>query len=151
MKYFYWLLMIFFSFLLQGHISVLGVSPNLSVLLVYYAGIRHGEIKGMLAGVLIGSLEDIMSLSLLGPNLLSKGIIGFSSAFFVTGGLFRWTPLLGIIAVLLLTFLDNSMTFLTLSLFDKVPAAVSNALFISLMQSLLNAPAGIFIRPEHAD
>ena len=151
MKYFFWAVLIFLSFVLQGRLSVFGVSPDLSVLLVYYAGIKHGEKKGLLTGVLIGALEDSISLSMLGPNLLSKGFIGFSSALFVTGSFFRWTPLLGIIAVFLLTFMDNSIVFLSLSMFDKIPAAILSTLFISVMQSILNAPAGILIRPKYAD
>ena len=151
MKYLLWAILIISSFVLQARLSILGVSPDLSILLVYYAGIKYGEKKGMLTGVLIGALEDSMSLSIFGPNLLSKGIIGFFSALFVTGSLFRWTPFLGMIAVLFLTFLDNSIVFLSLSLFDRAPAAISNALFISLMQSILNAPAGILIRPKDAD
>ena len=151
MKYFLWAVLIIFSFVLQARLSIIGVSPDLSLLLVYYAGIKYGEKKGMLTGVLIGALEDSMSLSIFGPNLLSKGIIGFFSALFVTGSLFRWTPTLGLIAVLSLTFLDNSIVFLSLSLFDKVPAAISNALFIAILQSILNAPVGMLLRPKYAD
>jgi rod shape-determining protein MreD len=150
-KYLFWAILIFLSFVLQARLSILGVSPDLSILLVYAAGIKYGEKKGMLTGVLIGALEDSMSFSIFGPNLLSKGVIGFLSALFVTGSLLRWTPPLGTIAVLFLTFLDNSIVFLSLSLFDKAPSAISTALFISLMQSILNAPAGLLIRPKNAD
>ena len=151
MKYLLWAILIILTFVLQARLSILGVSPDLSILLVYYAGIKYGGKKGMLAGVLIGAIEDSISLSIFGPNLLSKGVIGFFSAFFVTGNLLRWTPPLGIIALLLLTFLDNSIVFLSLSLFDKAPSSISTFLFISLMQSILNAPIGLLIRPKDAD
>ncbi len=151
MNYLCWSGLIILSLILQSRVSVLGVSPNLTVLLTYYAGVKYGETKGLFFGVFLGALEDSLSLHIFGPNLLGKGVIGYSSSIFVTGGLFRWTPLLGIIAVSLLTFADNSIVFLSRSLFDKVPAALSTALFISTMQSILNAPAGLFIRPKHAD
>lgn len=151
MKYLYWSLIIFLSFFLQGRISVLGISPDLTALLAYYAGIKYRETKGLLLGAVIGALEDSISLSILGPNMLSKGIIGFSSSVFITGGFFRWTPLLGIIFISLLTLIDKSVVFLSRSLFDNMPATFSTALFVSLMQALLNAPAGIFIRPKHAE
>ncbi len=151
MKYILWPIAVFLSFFLQGRVSLLGISPDLTVLLVYYAGIRYGETKGLLAGVLIGALEDSLSSSVIGPNLLSKGLIGFSSSFFVSGGVLRWTPVLGLLAVSLLTVADNATVFLARSIFDKMPAAPSAALFVTIMQSVLNAAAGIFIRPRHVD
>jgi rod shape-determining protein MreD len=150
-KYILWPIAVFLSFFLQGRISVLGISPDLTVLIVYYAGIRYGETKGLLAGMVIGALEDSLSSSIIGPNLLSKGIIGFSSSFFVSGGVLRWTPFLGLLAVSFLTVVDNAMVFLAQSIFDKMPAAPASALLIAIMQSILNATAGIFIRPKHAD
>ncbi len=151
MKYLLWPIAVFVCFFLQGRVSVLGVSPDLTVLLVYYLGIRYGETRGLLAGVLIGALEDSLSSSIIGPNMLSKGIIGFSSSFFITGGFLRWTPFLGLIAVSFLTVIDNAVIFLAKSIFDKMPAAPSYALFVSIMQSVLNAIAGVFIRPRHAE
>jgi rod shape-determining protein MreD len=151
MKYLLWPIAVFLSFFLQGRVSVLGISPDLTVLLAYYAGMRYGEARGLLAGAVIGALEDSLSSSIIGPNLLSKGIIGFSSSFFVSGGFLRWTPFLGLLVVAFLTVADNAMVFFARSIFDKVPAATSAVLFISVMQAILNAIAGIFIRPKHAD
>jgi rod shape-determining protein MreD len=130
---------------------VLGIVPNLTVLLAFYAGIRYGAHKGLLAGLLIGFLEDSLSDSLVGPNMLAKGLVGYAAAFFVTGGFFRWTPLLGIISVSALTLAGNIVTVLSKTLFDKMPGSVASIVFISVMQALLNAPAGAFMRPEHAD
>ena len=142
---------VFLAFFLQGRISVLGISPDLTALLAFYAGIRYGETRGLLAGVIIGALEDTISSSIIGPNLLGKGIVGFSSAFFVSGGFFRWTPILGIIAAALLTSLDNGVVFLLRGIFDRMPASPATALFIATMQSILNAPAGILVRPRNVD
>ncbi len=151
MTYILWAFLIFLSFFLQARISVLGVSPDLTALVVYYAGIKYGETRGLLSGVLIGALEDGLSSFIIGPNLLGKGMVGFFSAFFISGGFFRWTPLLGMIALSFFTVLDNSVVFLSRTLFDKMPAAPSSALFITIMQSVMNALAGIFIRPHNVD
>ena len=151
MRYLFWVAAIFLAFLLQGRTSLLGVIPNLTVLLVYYAGIRYGETRGLMAGILIGYLEDSLSYSIIGPNLLSKAVIGFFSAFFITGGLFRWTIMLGIVAVSALTVADNMMVFLLRTIFDKMPLGFSHFLFISVMQALMNGSAGIFLRPKNAD
>jgi len=47
--------------------------------------------------------------------------------------------------------IDNTVVFATLGIFDKIPTSPSAALRISIMQSLINAAAGMFIRPPHAD
>lgn len=151
MKYLLWPAAVFFCFFLQARVSILDISPGLTTLLVFYIGIRHGEAKGLLAGMLIGALEDLISSSIVGPNMLAKGMVGFSAAFFMAGNVFRWTTLLGVIAVFMLTFIDNLIVFFSRVFFDKMPAAFSTALFVSVMQSILNAPAGLFIRPGHAD
>ena len=151
MKYLFFTAALFLAFFLQGRISVLGISPDLTALLAFYIGIRCGETKGLMAGIVIGALEDSISSSIIGPNLIGKGFVGFSSSFFVSGGLLRWTPLLGVIVVSLLTSLDGLIVFLTRSVFDSVPAAPSVVFLVSTMQSILNAPAGIFVRPKNVD
>ncbi len=151
MKYLFFAAALFLALFLQGSLSVLGISPDLTALLAFYVGMREGETKGLLAGVMIGALEDSLASSMIGPNLLAKAIVGFSSSFFVSGGLLRWTPLLGVIVVSLLTAVDGFTVFLTRTLFDRAPTAASMALFVSTMQSILNAPAGIFVRPKNAD
>ncbi len=151
MKYVALALAVFLAFFLQGRVSVLDISPDLTALLAFYIGLRYGETKGLLLGIITGAIEDSLSGSFIGPHMLGKGIVGFSSYFFVSGGLLRWTPLLGIVSVAVLTFADNLVVFLTRTMFDRMPAVFSTALFVSVMQSLLNAPVGIFIRPKHVD
>jgi len=150
-KYVAWLLIAFCALLLQGNISVLGVVPNLTMLIAYYSGIRYGEAAGLLAGALTGFAEDSLSGGIIGPNMLSKGVVGYIAALFVSGGLFRWTPLLGMISVAALTVADAFMVVITMSLFDRIPAGFSDIIFIAVMQSLINASAGAFLRPEHVD
>jgi rod shape-determining protein MreD len=150
-KYLWWALFIFLAFLLQGGLSILAVNPNLTVLPVYFFGIRFGRTKGLLSGVLIGALQDSLTSGMLGPHMLAKGIVGFLSASFISGNLLIWTPFLGTVAAALLTFADSTAVFFSLSLFDKLPTHPATALYTTTMQSLINAPAGIFIRPENAD
>ena len=151
MKYICWTLIIFLAFLLQSSVSILAVSPNLTVIVVYFIGIRYGGTRGLLGGVLIGALEDSLSSTMLGPNMLAKGMVGLLSASFISGNFLIWTPLLGTIAAALLTFTGGIVAFLSLTLFDKFPTHISTALFTATMQSLMNASAGIFIRPDNAD
>ena len=151
MSYLLWALVFFVAFLFQAKISILSVAPNITALLAYYAGIKYGQNKGVLFGLLTGAIEDSLSSPILGPNMLGKGLIGFSASFFISGGIFVWTPLLGMLGIALLTFVDNSAVFLSLSIFDKPPTNPATALFITIMQALLNSAAGMFIKPAHAD
>jgi rod shape-determining protein MreD len=151
MKYLIRAFVVFLALFLQTKITILGVPPNLTVILAFYAGIRYGETRGLVSGAFLGTLEDIVSRSIIGPNLLGKGVVGYSSAFLISGGIFRWTPLLGIVAISLLTLVDNCVIFLSRTLLDTMPAEPGAALYIAVMQSLLNAPAGLFIRPRHAE
>jgi rod shape-determining protein MreD len=150
-NYLWFISSVFLAFLLQSSISVLEIFPNLTLLVVYYIGMRHGSTKGILTGVIIGAVEDSLSSAILGPNMLAKGMVGLFSASFISGSMLIWTPILGVIAAALLTFTDNAVAFLSVSLFYNLPTNPSSALFIAIMQSIMNAPAGIFIRPKYAD
>ncbi len=148
MRYFLWATIIFSTFIIQGSISLFDVTPNLTAVLACYAGVKKGEVKGMFSGSLIGIVEDSLSGAFLGPNLLSKGLIGYLSSF-IYSRFFVWTPVLGIISISFLTLTDGFIVFLSRSIFDKMPANIGAAAFIILFQSLLNAPFGMFLKPKN--
>ncbi len=151
MTYLAWALAVLLAFLLQAKIAIISIVPNFTVLLAYYAGMRYGETRGMISGLIIGGIEDSLSASIIGPNMLGKALAGFFSSFFLSGGFFIWTPLFGILGAFVLTMIDNAAVFSTLSIFDKIPTTPASAFLISIMQSLINAAAGMFIRPPHAE
>jgi rod shape-determining protein MreD len=150
MKYIIWSAIIFITFMLQGSISFFDVTPNLTVVLAFYVGIRKGEVKGLFFGSLIGIIEDSLSGAFLGPNLLGKGLVGYLSSPMYTR-FFIWTPLLGIISISALTILDSSVVLISRSIFDKIPVSFGAAFFAIFIQSLLNAPFGIFLKPKPTD
>jgi rod shape-determining protein MreD len=147
MIYVLWAVIIFLTFIVQGSISLFDVTPNLTVILACYAGIKKGEVKGMFIGSLIGIIEDSISGSFFGPHLLSKGLIGYLSSL-IYSRFFIWTPLLGIISIAALTLTDSVMVFLSRSIFDKMPVHIGAAAFIIIVQSLLNAPLGLLLKPR---
>ena len=147
MIYVLWAAIILLTVLVQGSVSFIHIKLNLTVILVCYIGMKRGEIPGMFFGALIGLIEDIISGSLLGPNILSKGLIGYLSSSLYKK-LFIWTPLLGVINIFSLTFLDCSIVFILRTIFDKVPVNISAAFFIIIVKSIVNAPLGIFIKPK---
>ncbi len=147
MKYLLWAVMLFFTFIVQGSISIFDITPNLTAVLACYAGIKGKEVKGMLFGSFIGIVEDSISGAFLGPNLLSKGLIGYLSSLMYSR-FFIWTPLLGAVSIFILTLTDGLIVFLSRSLFANIPVSIGTGLLIIIMQSLFNAPLGIFLRPK---
>jgi len=147
MIYILWTAILLCAFVLQGSISFFDISPNLTVILACYAGIRKQEVKGMLIGSVIGMIEDSLSGAFLGPHLLSKGLIGYLSSL-TYSRFFIWTPLLGMITLFVLTFIDGLIIFASRSIFDRMPAGFLVALFMIVIQSLLNAPFGFILRPK---
>lgn len=147
MIYLLWAAILLFALILQGSISFFDISPNLTVILACYAGIKKREVKGMLIGSAIGVIEDSLSGAFLGPHLLSKGLISYLSSL-THSRFFIWTPLLGIITMSVLTFIDGLIIFASRSIFDRMPASLLVALFMVLIQSLFNAPFGFILRPK---
>ena len=148
MTYILWAGIIIFTFFIEERISIFHVAPNLTVALVYYAGIRKGEVEGLFLGSIIGTIEDSLSGEFLGPNLLSKGMVGYFSSF-MFGSFFRWTPLLGAISIGVFTIVANTIVFATRSFFDHMPTSINAATFIIVIQSFINFTIGLFLRPKN--
>lgn len=133
-------------FVLEARLQALGMRPNLTVLPVYYMGLRHGPLKGALFGVLIGAVADSLSGHLLGPNLLSKGTAGILASA-VTGGFLRWTPLLGALSLFVITWVDGIISLASLSLFAKAHAGTFDVSTEMLTQATINGAIGFFLKP----
>ena len=97
----------------------------------------------------MGIVEDSLSGAFIGPNLLSKGLVGYMSSFLYQK-FFVWSPLLGTISVAMFTFADSLTVFFLRSIFDRMPVSAGAALLIIVVQSLLNAPFGLFLKPRKA-
>ena len=147
MKYLLWAGITFLTFGIQGSISLFDITPNFTVILASYAGIREKELKGLFFGSLIGIVEDSLSGTFLGPNLLSKGLVGYLAAFLYSK-FFVWNPVLGMLTVSLLTMTDSFIVYTARSIFDTMPSGIAAAAFIIAMQSLYNAPLGIFLKKK---
>lgn len=142
------LLIIFSAFLLESRISIFGAQPDLAAAIAYYFGLKNGETKGMLFGSFVGLIGDSLSGGILGPNILGKGMVGFFSAF-MSGSFFRWTPVLGVIGISLLTALNGIIVFLSKTLFEHMPTSIPSAISIIFTAALINSLFGIFMRPQN--
>ena len=142
------LLIIFSAFLLESRISIFGAQPDLAAAIAYYFGLKNGETKGLLFGSFIGLIGDSLSGGILGPNILGKGMVGFLSAF-MSGSFFRWTPVLGVIGISLLTAINGIIVFLSKTLFEHMPTSIPSAMSIIFTAALINSLLGIFMRPQN--
>lgn len=147
MKYFLWAIALFITLILQGYFSLFNIIPNLTIVFAFYAGLRHGDMKGMAIGAAIGAIEDSISSMFLGPNMLSKGIAGFIASHLYPR-FFIWTSLIGMITTVIFTFIDSLMVFMMKSIFDRMPTDAITGLSIILIRSLINAPFGYFLKPK---
>ena len=63
---------------LINSITVLGLKPDLIMVVVVVFSLLKGEKEGAISGFASGLLQDIFSASLLGINALAKTVIGFT-------------------------------------------------------------------------
>jgi len=134
------------AFVLEAKVNLFGVTPNFTVLFVYYIGLRHGHMKGLAGGALVGLLADSASGAYLGPGLLAKATVGYLAQY-LRKGMFIWTPPLGIAGVAVLTALDGLITYICISVFFDSPAPVGWMAMALFAQAAMNTIAGMFIRP----
>jgi cell shape-determining protein MreD len=137
-------------FVLEAKLDVFGIRPNLTLLPVYYVGLRKGPVKGALFGVLIGAIADSLAGNLLGPNMLAKGSAGILATF-ITGGFLRWTPFMGVIWLFAVTWADGILSYASLSVFAEAPTSIYLGIMTLFVQASVNTVAGYFIKPtdEH--
>ena len=58
------------------HLQVGRLSPDLFLLSAVYFAMRRGGAEGALAGMVLGGIQDCLSASLAGTNVLTKGLVG---------------------------------------------------------------------------
>ncbi len=63
-------------------LSVGGFVPDLLLIWVVYTAVRRGQTEAMVAGFLVGLLQDIVSTQLFGLAALSKTLAGFLGGYF---------------------------------------------------------------------
>jgi rod shape-determining protein MreD len=143
----FWILVVTALIVIKTNVTLFGVSLNLTVLIPFYFGLKRSPEKGLVAGIIVGLIEDSLSNTILGPNILSKGAVGMLSSL-LSGRFFIWTPAFGIAACFAMSFLDVLIVYVSRELFFVNPGIFKYAAGRMLIQSLINAPIGYFIRPK---
>ena len=61
--------------------AILGMAPDLIVMVIVYVGLTGGQIEGTALGFLVGFLQDVYGPARLGSNALANSIIGFGAGY----------------------------------------------------------------------
>lgn len=62
---------------LLNHVNILGIRPDLGLIVVCLVGFFGGELDGLLLGVMLGWSQDLLSAGDLWMNVVSKSGAGF--------------------------------------------------------------------------
>lgn len=140
------------AFLLQTtlapHMRIGGVQPDFLLMVVVTYGLLEGPVVGSVCGFFAGLLQDLLLMTMLGLNALSKTIVGYLSGM-VEQTVFSENFVLPMTAIFATTLLNESI-FLALraTLGESIspvvaaraivlPAAVYNAVLAGLLYPLL--------------
>lgn len=90
--------------------SILGIQPDVTVLLLVLLAMRRGPITGTMVGFGLGFLQDLLVPERLGMNMLAKSLTGYALGR-LGGGLFVGGP--GIqVALMVVSVLFHDLIFL---------------------------------------
>lgn len=144
--FFITLLFVFQTTILHNF-TILGVRPDIVLILTFFIGVNLGEDKGAASGFALGLIQDCLSSTLLGANTFSKGVVGFIFGCLRDKIVFENT-FSQFIFILLASLVDAAIIslilFLTIS--DKTQVAiVLNKLLLSSVYTALVGPVFILI------
>jgi cell shape-determining protein MreD len=155
-----WIVLALLVFLLQTQFYFMRYFSNLTVILVYYFGLKSqqrnsdrdysgskAEFESVAFGVIIGLMEDVISGSIIGPGLLSKGLLGLMTPVVFTDMIFKWTPLWGAIVIIIFTLFDGMVVVCSRIMFTGIHVSGATLFQAMFVQSIMNIPFGIFLLP----
>lgn len=115
MNILYFMLLSIFSIVIQTtilkHFSILGVTPNIVLIIIVSYSIFKGKFKGAFLGIFLGLLQDIIISSTLGINALIYFLIGYTVGIF-NDIVFKDNPFTSIVFVSLSTFFYHTILFI---------------------------------------
>lgn len=143
MKPFAYLLILLFIIPVQAALlnplSLGGIKPDLSLVLIYSIGLLTGPIEASLAGIAIGLLQDIGAASLIGMHGFTRGLIGLGAGFVGRGVLnvasgsnffflAGFTLIEGIVITFFIHFFYETVPFFSLLMRQLIPQAIYTGL-----------------------
>jgi rod shape-determining protein MreD len=127
--------LILFQTTLIESITIMGIKPDLTLIAVYFVGLVGGEVRGVLAGLALGYLMDLMSGGVWGIHLATKSTLGFLSGLLgrtlvnmkgvFTGVIIAFCSLVqGLIFVLVSSFISEPESVTVLLTHTLLPQAI---------------------------
>jgi hypothetical protein len=158
---FVWVFITAFVLLLQPKLALFDCPLNLTLALVYVFGIKTAsyqpaasgsddvtpEIRSTLFGAGVGLIEDAMIGSIIGPNLLSKGLVGFMSSIVYRDIFFQWESVLGGVVLSVFTLLDGLVVIAARQLFSNMTIGGPAVVELVIIQAVMNIPIGLVLKP----
>jgi rod shape-determining protein MreD len=89
-----------------GRIAILGVRPDLALIVLVFVALRRGSMTGQVAGFTSGIVEDLVSASPVGFHMLLRTLIGFLYGLF-SGNVFVDPLLMPIVLTVVATILKG--------------------------------------------
>jgi len=130
-------------------ISVMDVTPNLTLLMVIYFAITEGEERAMFTGALGGMFQDVARSAVLGHHVLCLVIVGYASGRIATrlvtehpavkaGLVFCASIVFGLLQILVQYVQDPGLEAMHNIIARVVPGAFYTALFTPILFFLLD-------------
>lgn len=99
-----------------SHLNLLGVVPDLVLIIIICYGLLNGTNKGLFLGLIGGFLLDLTAGGILGINIITKALLGFCAGH-LERMVFKDNLFVPIISVLVGTIISELLSFLILSAF----------------------------------
>lgn len=113
-----WVALFISAFILQStlvpSLSIMGIKPDLLVLVLFMMAIKTGIMPAIYVGFVIGLAQDIYSPSILGQCALAKTIAGFFASLF-NEKIMRLDPVF-LVVILIFTFFINDIAIFAVQL-----------------------------------
>jgi rod shape-determining protein MreD len=127
MYYLKWPLLFIACFILQTSfvpsMDVLGVKPDLLMIILFFFAIRYGVMPGLFMGFVLGLTQDLYTPALLGQNALANTLIGAGIGLF-NEKVMRTDPFVKSIILLVMFLLHDAFFMLILVMKNNAHASV---------------------------
>jgi rod shape-determining protein MreD len=130
---------------LINSISIMGLKPDLMMVVVVVFSLLKGEKEGTISGFVSGLLQDIFSTGLLGINALVKTVIGFTCGILKEKIFYEHILFLIPVITFIASFMQSILIFLLLRAFgieynlawSLKQVALPEALYSSLLSPFI--------------
>lgn len=130
---------------LINSIAILGLKPDLIMVVVVVFSLLKGEKEGSISGFAFGLLQDIFSTGLLGINALAKTVIGFTCGILKEKIFYEHILFLIPVITFTASFMQSILIFLLLRAFGIEYGLAWSIKQVALPEALYNSLLSPFI------